>query len=158
MCYREICVFQTRNPYSFPYSSLEKPVTHRLQPKIGQYNWNCTSKSHLWTHRGKLQIVICIFGWWSSRLLCVKPTLSYLFKIFLQHLIMRLLERIQNNLLPLFTLQSFTWEIWMLRSSVVLLVQLLRIVHTRGHGYDHSFDTLERLCTFTTSILSLTLI
>ena len=64
------------------------------------------------------------------------------------------------SFLPLFTLQSFTWEIGMMRSSVDILVQLLRIVHNRGHGYDHSFDTLERLCTFTTRvsqpILSLT--
>ena len=77
-------------PESVPYSSSEQPATVKtLQPKIGQNHWNGSGKWYLWTHKGKLLLAICIFGWWSSRLFCVKPTLSYLFKTFLQHLKMR---------------------------------------------------------------------
>ena len=35
---------------------------------------------------------------------------------------------------------NFIYEIGMRRFSIDILVQLLRIVCNRGHGYDHSFD------------------
>ena len=69
------------------------------------------------------------------------------------------MERIQGLIYPSSPIK-FYYEIGMRRFSIDILVQLLRIVRNWGHGYDHSFDTLERLCTFTTRlhqpILSLT--
>ena len=64
------------------YSSSEKPAHLNMQPQKDGDHYNDVLANDTYLVAVVKRLYYMISGWWSFGLICIKPTLSYIFKTF----------------------------------------------------------------------------
>lgn len=129
------------------HSASELPAHWNMQPpEGGQYNDVLASDYGGYILASLTSI--CIFGLVGLKAICRKQVFSY---HFVKHFYFS--KTLHQGIKPKCTNNYFLSQNLLYENSVEILLpillQLLEVVHFRGHGLELRLSTLQRLCTFT---------